>query len=72
VKGKAAGRPRCDIVAARNALAAPVVDLAPEPEVARLKVLLAEDHPVNQRVIQPITAGSLLLVLAGALRREAA
>jgi len=46
-------------------LAAPVADLSPEPGAARLRVLLAEDHPVNQRVIQAILGDSFELTIVG-------
>ncbi len=50
--------------AAVDATLAPLPSAAPEAET-RLKVLLAEDHPVNQRVIQIILADSTDLTIVG-------
>ena len=38
-------------------------DIAPAPGEDRLKVLLAEDHPVNQRVVQAILGDSFDLTI---------
>jgi len=44
---------------------APVADLSALSDGARLKVLLAEDHPVNQRVIQVILGDAFDLTIVG-------
>ena len=48
------------------AAAAPIEPVpAPTPGAGRLQVLLAEDHPVNQRVIQAILGGQVDLTIVG-------
>jgi signal transduction histidine kinase/CheY-like chemotaxis protein len=44
---------------------APAIDLSPAPGERRLRVLLAEDHPVNQRVVQAILSSSCDLTIVG-------